>query len=113
MSNRIVGAIHTPLRERIDRAYWLMEEIPSEELDLGLFEFLADIGEGRRDKDEKGATYRSIAALAHKAGMDSEQKKGFFEIAGEIPLTQHMVSHIFARLQEIERAVEGRIQELG
>jgi len=50
-------------------------------------------------QQQEGATYRSVAAVAHRAGMSAQERSGFYRVAESIPLSQRHVGHILARLQ--------------
>jgi hypothetical protein len=66
---------------------------------------LADI-EPADDADEpgirqetRGATFKSLAALGHRVGLDAHQRQRLYELAEQIPLSQRHVGHLFARTQ--------------
>jgi hypothetical protein len=48
----------------------------------------------------QGATYKSLAAIAHKAGMTKPQRLGWYRVAESVPLSQRHVSHIMKHLQD-------------
>jgi hypothetical protein len=47
----------------------------------------------------QGATYRSLAAIAHRAGMSKAQRTYWYEICRAIPMSQRHAGHILSRLQ--------------
>ncbi len=56
-------------------------------------------GHGRAAaKQERGATYRQLAAIAHKAGMSKGQRYRWYELARSVPLSEKHASHIIGRL---------------
>jgi hypothetical protein len=53
-----------------------------------------------RRQENQGATYKSLAAVAYKAGMSKEERIGWYRVAESVPLAQRHVGHIISRLQE-------------
>jgi len=49
-------------------------------------------------QQERGATYRSLAALAYRAGLSKKERIGLYEVGWAVPLAQRHVGHILARL---------------
>jgi hypothetical protein len=45
-----------------------------------------------------GATYKQLAAIAHRVGMSKEQRVKWYRIAESIPLSQRHAGHIMDRL---------------
>src|SRR5215210_3802512 len=48
----------------------------------------------------QGATYRQLAAIAHRAGMSKPERVRWYRVAEAIPLSQRHAGHILSRLQE-------------
>jgi hypothetical protein len=48
-------------------------------------------------QQNRGATYKSLAALGHRVGLAAAGRQRLYEIAQEIPLSQRHVGHMFAR----------------
>jgi hypothetical protein len=53
----------------------------------------------------KGATYRSLAYVAYRFGMDREQRNRWYEVARALPLSQAHIGIIVARLNERDQAI--------
>jgi hypothetical protein len=47
----------------------------------------------------QGATYKSLAAVAHRAGMSKEERIRWYRICESIPLSQRHAGHIIGGLQ--------------
>lgn len=56
---------------------------------LGILEFAVFTGDGQTIE---GATYKSLAFLAHQYGLDNDKRRELYEIAKNIPLSQSHVS---------------------
>jgi hypothetical protein len=52
-----------------------------------------------------GATYRSLAYVSHRFGMDRDQRNRWYEVARALPLSQAHVGIIVARLNERDAAI--------
>jgi hypothetical protein len=69
----------------------------------GLLLLLADcveVYEGPLYKQQQeGATYKTLAAIAHAAGMDKEERVTWYWICESIPLSQRHAGHILSRLR--------------
>ena len=50
-------------------------------------------------QQERGATYRQLAAAGHAAGMSTGQRVRWYHIAEDIPLSRRHVGHILSRLK--------------
>jgi hypothetical protein len=50
-----------------------------------------------------GATYRSLAYIAHQAGLNSQQRYRWYSVAEAVPLAARHAGHIIAKLQEKKR----------
>ena len=48
-------------------------------------------------QQNRGATFKSLAALGHQVGLDAAGRQRLYAIAQEIPLSQRHVGHLFAR----------------
>jgi hypothetical protein len=59
-----------------------------------------------------GATYRSLAYVSHRFGMDREQRNRWYEVARALPLSQAHVGIIVARLNQRDQAIAGLEQML-
>jgi hypothetical protein len=55
----------------------------------------------------KGASYRSLAYVAHRLGMSDEERKRWYVAARELPLSQAHFGTIIARLNERDAAISG------
>ncbi len=51
-------------------------------------------------QQRQGATYKQLAAIGHRAGMDKAERARWYRIAEGIPLSQRHAGHILGRLQE-------------
>jgi hypothetical protein len=51
-------------------------------------------------QQHQGATYKSLAAIGHRAGMDKAERTRWHRIAEGIPLSQRHAGHILSRLQD-------------
>jgi hypothetical protein len=51
-------------------------------------------------QQHQGATYRQLAAIAHRAGMSKPQRVRWYRIAESIPLSARHAGHLFARVQK-------------
>jgi hypothetical protein len=58
-----------------------------------------DAGPAHRQQHQ-GATYKQLAAIGHRAGMDKAQRNAWYRIAEGIPLSQRHAGHILGRLQQ-------------
>jgi hypothetical protein len=50
-------------------------------------------------KQERGASYKRLAAIGHLAGMDVTARSGWYRIAQSIPLADRHAGHILSRLK--------------
>jgi hypothetical protein len=72
----------------------------------GLLCLLADCAEVGEDDpihhraQHVGATYRSLAALAHKAGFTKAERVRLYRIAEQIPLSERHCGHLHKKLAE-------------
>jgi hypothetical protein len=51
-------------------------------------------------QQHQGATYKSLAAIAHKVSMSYEERQRWYAIAESMPLSQRHVGHILSKLQD-------------
>ncbi len=57
-------------------------------------------------QDREGATYRSLAFLAHKWGLSPEERQRFYAVAREVPLNQSIVTQIIHTIEGFNNSVE-------
>lgn len=90
------------------RALRLAEEVEepyrSLLLMLGDCQEVSEEGGGLYRMQYVGATFKSLAALGHRAGMDGRTRSRWYEVAQAVPLSQRHCGHIHKRLQEQEDA---------
>jgi hypothetical protein len=55
----------------------------------------------------EGATFKSLAYVAHQYGLDSQQRQEWYEVAGSIPLSQAHVSYITRNVQGRNNLISG------
>jgi hypothetical protein len=71
----------------------------------GLLRLLADCREAPRSdiamtrQQRQGATYKTLAAIAHAAGMTKAERAGWYRVCEGVPLSQRHASHIMAKLK--------------
>ena len=51
------------------------------------------------DQQRRGATYKSLAAVAHRAGMTKTERVQWYRICEQIPLAQRHAGHLMMKLQ--------------
>jgi hypothetical protein len=49
--------------------------------------------------EQRGASYKSLAAIGHKVGMTKAERVRWYRIAEAIPLSQRHAGHILSKLQ--------------
>ena len=49
--------------------------------------------------EQRGASYKSLAAIGHRVGMTRAERIQWYRIAEAIPLSQRHAAHIFSRLK--------------
>lgn len=54
-------------------------------------------------RQSRGASYRQLAAIAHRLGWSKEQRVQWYEVAANIPLSDAHAHHIIGRLGDIKR----------
>lgn len=87
--------------EATRRALQLAEKLS--EVHASPLKRLSDLGVRRYGSQEsQGATYRQLGFIAHRVGMDSEQRSEWYRVAREVPLSGRHASHIAARLTDDE-----------
>jgi hypothetical protein len=52
------------------------------------------------DQQRCGASYKSLAAIGHRAGMTKPERVQWYRIAEAIPLSQRHAGHILSKLQK-------------
>ena len=55
---------------------------------------------GFEGQEQRGATFKQLALIAHRAGMSKRERSGWYEIAARIPLSQRHAGHLIERLGE-------------
>lgn len=53
-----------------------------------------------RGQQNRGATYKQLAAIAHKRGMSKGERTAWYRLAESIPLAQRHAGHLLGRLQD-------------
>jgi hypothetical protein len=53
-----------------------------------------------KGQQERGATYKQLAAIAHSVGMTKPERARWYRVAESIPLSQRHAGHILARLKK-------------
>jgi hypothetical protein len=61
---------------------------------------LAEVAGIMYRQQHQGASYRSLAAIGHKVGMDKQARSYWYRIAEAIPLSQRHAGHILSKLQD-------------
>ena len=51
-------------------------------------------------EQQRGASYKRLAYIAHLAGLNKEQRIGWYRVAESIPLADRHAGHIIKRLKE-------------
>jgi hypothetical protein len=51
-------------------------------------------------QQHQGATYKQLAAIGHRAGMDKPERTQWYALCESIPLSQRHAGHILGRLQQ-------------
>lgn len=51
-------------------------------------------------QQHQGATYKQLAAIGHRAGMDKAERTQWYRIAESVPLSQRHAGHILGRLHQ-------------
>ncbi len=51
-------------------------------------------------QQQRGGTYRQLAAAGHLVGMDKRERVGWYRLAESIPLSDRHAGHILSRLKE-------------
>ncbi len=54
-------------------------------------------------QQRRGATYRTLAAVGHAAGMNKAGRAVWYALAEEVPLSQRHAGHILTKLKEGDR----------
>jgi hypothetical protein len=82
------------MASRVDEPYAGLLRLLSDCRDVG------ELGGPVYRQQHLGATWKSAAAVAHRAGMTTEQRYRWYEICRAIPASQRHIGHILGRLQE-------------
>lgn len=51
-------------------------------------------------EEQRGASYKRLAAIGHMVGMTKEERVGWYRVAESIPLADRHAGHILKRLKE-------------
>jgi hypothetical protein len=54
----------------------------------------------------EGATYKSLAYVAHRMGMETEERQAWYDVACRVGLSQAHIGIIISRLKDVERMHE-------
>jgi hypothetical protein len=83
------------LADTVDAAFArllrLLEDCEEEDEDSPLF-----------TQQQLGATYKTLAAIGHAAGMNGAERAHWYKLAEQIPLSQRHAGHILTRLKKGE-----------
>ncbi len=52
-----------------------------------------------RDQQERGATYKQLAAIGHRVGMSEKERVRWYRIAESVPLSCRHAGHMLSRLK--------------
>jgi hypothetical protein len=52
-------------------------------------------------EEQRGASYKRLAYIAHLADMTKEQRIGWYRVAESIPLSDRHLGHLISRLKEM------------
>ncbi len=81
------------LADTVDATYrtllFLLEDIEEEDEDSPLF-----------TQQQLGATYKTLAAIGHAAGLDKSERALWYKLAEQVPLSQRHAGHILTRLKK-------------
>ncbi len=50
-------------------------------------------------QEQRGASYRQLAAIGHSVGMTKPERAGFYRLAESVPLSDRHAGHILGRLK--------------
>jgi len=50
-------------------------------------------------EQERGASYKRLAAIGHMAGMEAAERSGWYRVAKSMPLSDRHAGHILSRLE--------------
>lgn len=51
-------------------------------------------------EQKRGASYKQLAALAHKQGFSKDERVEWYKVAGSIPLSDAHARHMFRRIED-------------
>ena len=57
-------------------------------------------------QDREGASYRSLAYLAHRWGLSHEERQRFYAVAEEVPLSQSVVTQVINTVEGFNSTIE-------
>ena len=106
------GPARVPFDEAFSKAQGF-DDLTSQALSLAdtvdvPYDRLLELLEGLEEEDEdhplhaqqiQGATYKTLAAIGHAAGMDIAERTGWYRLAEQIPLSQRHAGNILTRLK--------------
>lgn len=58
----------------------------------------------KRHEEQRGASYKRLAAVAHAVGMTKQERIGWYRVCESIPLSDRHAGHILSRLKRSRRA---------
>lgn len=90
--------------EEVTRAALRMAEVSGPYGDV--FSLLVDCYplEHLAHEEERGASYKRLAAIAHTWGMSKEERSAWYRVAEEIPLSDRHAGHILSKLKRRQAA---------
>lgn len=99
---RIPYAAGADFQEGAREALRIAEEIGTVHVYGALLATLADCEpfECYAYRQERGSSYRQLAAIGHTVGMSKEERTGWYRVAESIPLSDRHAGFILARLKE-------------
>jgi hypothetical protein len=91
-----------------EQALGLAENAALDPAHAALLRLLADCREmGTAERvlyrqQAEGATYKTLAAIAYKAGLSTSQRVQWYRVAESVPLSQRHAGHIISRMAKPE-----------
>lgn len=52
-------------------------------------------------QEQRGATFKQLAFIAHRVGMGKRERAGWYEVAASVPLSQRHAGHLIERLEDV------------
>lgn len=114
-NERIPYLVEGDPAENFERATQRALEMAKElsEIHASVLVRLSDLKPNRYGGQEsEGATYKQLGFIAHRVGMDAEQRSEWYRIAREVPLSTRHASHIAGRLTDDESRERSELEEL-